>query len=304
MSVCQSEPEQKKKRSFFHGCVGCLAVFGCMVLLVGGCFCYELAKSTLPSEQHSDSRSKSISKQEQQGEEQITYDNLLLGAPGEADVVVDRVGYALGYLEQHKQPGWVIYRLTSEEAEIYAGERIGTFRKDPKIPRGASAADYIGSGYDMGHLAPAADMAWSEKAMGESFYLSNVSPQDPAFNGGIWKKLENRVRIWALEEGELYVVTGPILPVNPSRTIGANKVTVPEYFYKVIYDPTPPEKMIGFIIPNAESNRELWEYAVTVRTVEQVTGLNFFPNLNPNKQAKLESEKLDLTLWFPHLLYR
>ena len=217
------------------------------------------------------------------------YDNLAYGVPGPADVIINREGYALGYIEYHEQPAWVIYHMTDVEAKTKATSRNDNFREDPEIASGsATLADYRGSGYDRGHLAPAADMAYSVKTMDESFYMSNMSPQRGEFNRGIWKDLEAQVRDFAIVEKDVYIVTGPILPQKKSLTIGASQVTVPERYYKVVWDRTPPEKMIGFILPNAGSTKSLQEYAVTVDTVEAATGLDFFSELPKEQQADLE----------------
>ncbi|MDD3155614.1 MAG: DNA/RNA non-specific endonuclease [Victivallaceae bacterium] len=221
---------------------------------------------------------------------EAVYDNLALGVPGKADTIIDREGYALGYIELHEQPAWVIYKLTAAEVRTKIAKRADNFKPDPEIPTGsATLADYRKSGYDRGHLALAADMAWSAKAMSDSFYLSNMSPQVPAFNRGIWAKLEAQVRVFAVAEKEIYVVTGAILPKEPTITIGANRVTVPTHYYKVIYDLTPPQKMIAFILPNAGSNQPLQSFAVTVDAVEKATGLDFFSLVPKEKQEKLES---------------
>ena len=218
------------------------------------------------------------------------YDHLKLGVPGRADTIIDRPGYALGYIEYHEQPAWVIYRLTKEQALTKAAKRGNEFKEDPEIPTGsATLADYRRSGYDRGHLAPAADMAFSIRTMDDSFYMSNMSPQKPQFNRGIWKDLEAQVRQFAITEKDIYVVTGPILPATKTVTIGSNKVTVPTHYYKVIYDRTPPEKMIGFILPNEGSNKRLQDFAVTVDAVEDATGLNFFSLVPQPKQEQLES---------------
>ena len=221
---------------------------------------------------------------------QSQYDNLALGVPGKADSIIDRPGYSLGYIEYHEQPAWVVYRMTYEEAVTKAAKRGDDFKEDPKVPTGsATLADYRRSGYDRGHLAPAADMAFSVRTMDDSFYMSNMSPQKPQFNRGIWKDLEAQVRQFAITEKDIYVVTGPILPKTKTVTIGANKVTVPAHYYKVIYDRTPPEKMIGFILPNEGSNKRLQDFAVTVDAVEDATGLNFFSLVPQPKQEQLES---------------
>lgn len=235
----------------------------------------------------------------QRGVASSRYDNLSLGIPGKADCIVDREGFALGYIEYHEQPAWVIYKLSRAEVQTQVARRTNRFREDPEIPTGsATNADYRKSGYDRGHLAPAADMAFSVQTMADSFFFSNMSPQVPAFNRGIWKRLEEQVRKFALQEGEIMVVTGPVLPKEKSITIGNNKVTVPDRYYKVVYDLTPPQKMIGFIIPNNGSTRPLQDFAVTVDAVEKETGLNFFSLVPRQEQDRLESTiTLDAWSW-------
>ncbi|MBR2963281.1 MAG: DNA/RNA non-specific endonuclease, partial [Lentisphaeria bacterium] len=201
----------------------------------------------------------------------------------------EREGYALGYIEKHEQPAWVQYIMTSEEVSRRAAKRGDDFRPDPAVPTGsATPQDYTRSGYDRGHLAPAADMSFSAKAMSESFFMSNMSPQAPQFNRGIWSKLEKQVRYFATKEKRIVVVTGPILPAEKTITIGANRVTVPQYYYKVIYDTTPPEKMIGFVLPNKGSSADLRTFVVTVDQVEELTGLDFFSAVPKEKQEQLE----------------
>ena len=217
------------------------------------------------------------------------YDNLSFGIPGKADTIVDRPGYALGYSEYHEQAAWVIYIITREEATTKEAQRTNKFRSDPQIPTGsATPGDYRRSGYDRGHLAPAADMAFSGRTMADSFFMSNMSPQKPAFNRGIWKDLEALVRNFAITERRIVVVTGPILPKEKTVTIGANKVTVPTHYYKVIFDLTPPQKMIGFILPNEGSDEPMAAFAVTVDAAEKATGLNFFSRVPKEEQERLE----------------
>lgn len=225
------------------------------------------------------------------------YDNLTLGVPGPADTIVEREGYALGYIEKHEQPAWVQYVLTADEVSHATVNRSDDFRADPYVPTGsATPQDYTRSGYDRGHLAPAADMAYSARTMSESFYMSNMSPQDPQFNRGIWSKLEKLVRHFAEREKRIVVVTGPILPAEKTITIGAHDVTVPQYYYKAIYDTTPPEKMIAFVLPNQGSNADLRTFVVTVDYVEELTGLDFFPLLPQPLQEVLESS-IDVDAW-------
>jgi len=175
--------------------------------------------------------------------------------------------------------------------------RTNDFREDYKVKTGsASLLDYKGSGYDRGHLAPAADFKWSSTAMSESFFMSNMSPQHPSFNRGIWKKLEGSVRNWADDNSEIYVVTGPIL-TSSNSTIGYNGVSIPNYYYKVILDYHEPElKGIGFILPNQKSSRSLQSFAVTIDEVERRTGINFYHSLPDKIEEQIESN-IDIGKW-------
>jgi endonuclease G len=139
--------------------------------------------------------------------------------------------YTLSFNPSYNIANWVAYELTSEET-VAAAARKNRFVADPLLFCCPQAnADYKGTGYDKGHLASAADMAWSEATMAESFYLSNMAPQEPGFNRGIWKRLEEQVRQWAVDEKAIIVVTGTVLtPGLP--TIGNNRITIPSLFYK------------------------------------------------------------------------
>lgn len=220
-----------------------------------------------------------------------TSDNLQYGIPGQADIIIERKGYAMGYSRRWKQAAWVSYRLTEAEVRSKSCRRTNLFVKDPAIQSDYSLPqDYARSGYDRGHLAPAADMHWSDKAMAESFYMSNMSPQKPRFNRGIWSTLEQWVRDTAVAETNIVVVTGPVVSSNDlANTIGKRHVVVPGYFYKVIYDETPPVKMIAFLLPNEGSSLAISNFVVTVDSVEIATGLDFFSALPDEIEDALES---------------
>lgn len=206
-------------------------------------------------------------------------------------------GYALSYDEEHEQPRWVAYNLTRDE--VYGvHQRKDDFRSDPNIRSGsATLDDYRGSGYDRGHLIPAADLPWSEQAMSDSFYMSNMSPQDPSFNRGLWASLEAVVRNYAAIEGSVYVVTGPILTDGPYERIGENEVSIPKQYYKVILDYTEPEqKAIGFLVPNEGSRARLERFATSIDHIESVSGIDFFPQL-PDEAEKTLEQSYDFTLW-------
>lgn len=203
--------------------------------------------------------------------------------------------YTLSYCEKDEQAEWVYYELTSE---MLKGRqpRTDDYRPDEKVPSvSAQLEDYSQSGYDRGHLCPAGDMKLNLTSMSESFYLSNISPQEKYFNAGIWNTLEDRVRKWALNYGRIYVVTGGILTSNKGK-IGSNGVSIPKYFYKVIYDPRGQGKMIAFLIPNENSENALQNYVVTVDSLESLTGIDFFSELPDSIENHLESS-INLSLW-------
>ncbi|MBK7212095.1 MAG: DNA/RNA non-specific endonuclease [Bacteroidales bacterium] len=212
------------------------------------------------------------------------------------DAIIKHTGYTLSYNEEYEQANWVAYELTKEETKK-AVERSNKFKPDPLVKTGSARdEDYLSSGYDRGHLAPAADMSWSAKTMTESFFYSNMSPQEQTFNRGIWKKLEEQVREWAIQNGEIYVVTGPVL-VPGLKTIGPNKVGVPKAYYKVILDYSLPDvKAIAFVMPNEASDKSLQSFVVSIDNVEKITGLDFFPLL-PDKQENTIEKTVCLKCW-------
>ncbi|MBO7613482.1 MAG: DNA/RNA non-specific endonuclease [Treponema sp.] len=225
-------------------------------------------------------------------------------------------GYTLCYRESYEQSEWVAYSLTRSQLEHKVTGRTNDFRADTLISTGsAKPADYKGSGFDRGHLAPAADMAWSLKSAHDSFLMSNMSPQTPSFNRVIWKLLEEAVRQWAQQYGTIYVVTGPVLEKesNEYPSIGESEVAVPEYFYKALLVFIPvykesnssPDAISGingkeieayrvqcaaFIIPNKGSGKDIYKFICSVDQAEERTGLDFFANLPDEVETLAESE--------------
>jgi endonuclease G len=209
----------------------------------------------------------------------IRWDNLASGYPltHTSDTILKYTGFDLGYNEQFEQAAWVAYVLSREEIESGTVDRTDNFREDTSISTGSAApADYRGSGFDRGHLAPAGDMKWDELAMSQSFLMSNMSPQTPAFNRGIWRRLETKVRDWAVEKDSIYVITGPLFSPKDSL-IGENGVGIPGFYFKVLVDLSPPDHdMIAFLLPNSGSSEELMTFSITVDSLEQLSAYDFF----------------------------
>ncbi len=214
------------------------------------------------------------------------------------EAIIERPYFTLRYIEDHEQANWVSYQLFADSLRLEKFERKDDFREDPRVrTKSASLADYRGSGFDRGHLAPAADFSYSQFALSQSFYMSNMSPQAPSFNRGIWRKLEEKVRDWALEFEHLYVVTGPVLN-KQFETIGNNEVSVPERYYKVLLDITKPGiKAIAFMLNNEKSSEDLRSFVVTIDEVEKMTGLDFFPSMSDELEEILEKSDMS-DLWF------
>ena len=187
-----------------------------------------------------------------------------------------RQGYVLEHDNKAKIPMWVSYTLKPEEA-VGCNNRDSAFSSDKSIPVGkrSEEKDYAKSGYDTGHLANDGDFRWSLQAARESFILSNMVPQLPGFNRGIWKRLEDQTRGWAISrKHELLIYVGPIYDRKQDQTIGKGTVTVPHSFYKIIVDTTTNEAMI-FILPHESSNEDLETFMSSLAEVQKETGIVF-----------------------------
>ena len=212
--------------------------------------------------------------------------------------VIERIYYTLQYNDEHEQADWVAHQLFADSLKLPKFQRKDDYRNDTRVKTGsATLADYKGSGFDRGHLAPAADFSYSEYALSQSFFMSNMSPQAPSFNRGVWKKLEEQIRDWAIEHDHLYVITGPVLN-KTFETIGTNNVSVPEMYYKIVLDIDKPGiKAIAFLMKNEKSNEGLTHFVVTIDELEKLTNLDFFPTMSDELEDILESS-LQTEEWF------
>ena len=231
-------------------------------------------------------------------EQADTYTNEFYLPTASGQVVKHRF-YSLSYIEAHEQAEWVAYTLTRDNLKKEWVERQDNFLPDPKVrTESATPNDYRNSGYDRGHLVPAADMAFDEDAMMETFFMSNISPQAKNFNKGIWRELEELTRSWAEKNVKLFVVTGPVLTEPVKGKIGANEVSIPTAYYKILLDLNEPEKKaIAFVVPNEISYEPLYKYVKSVDEVEQLTGIDFFPELMPKEVEQELEARYNLDLW-------
>lgn len=227
--------------------------------------------------------------------------------------VIHHAAMSLVYSEKHEQAKWVAHIILPEIIKGKEG-RSNDFREDSLIKTGTATEidyflktknedgsyEYDGFGYDRGHLAPSADFRWSKKALSQSYLYSNMSPQLAAFNREKWGELEDILRgyIYNHPTTQLYVVTGPILHDSlPKIERSINKVSIPEYFYKVVVDLTH-QKAIGFIMPNQKINYPLNNYAVSIDEVETATGIDFFHQIEDELEDALEQQNV-IKDWLP-----
>ncbi len=204
--------------------------------------------------------------------------------------IVHHSFYSLSYSEPDEQAEWVAYELTKKQVQNSDFKRP-YFEVDPAVKtKSAHWRNYKNSGYDRGHLCPAGDREFSKAAYDETFLTSNISPQEHKFNAGVWNRLEQKVRYWAKKYDGVYVVTGGILE-DEVDAIGTENVTVPGSFYKIIYDRTGGEvRMLAFLMEHKESKEPLYKFVTTVDTIEGLTGIDFFPELEDSQEKRLEAD--------------
>jgi endonuclease G len=207
-----------------------------------------------------------------------------------------RTGYAVNYNYQTKVAYFVTEVIKPELLVTKSVSRKDDFREDPQIPAQyrATLKDYQGAGLDRGHMAPAANFTYDAGVMSESFLLSNMMPQSPGNNRGIWKYLEENTRYWASKYGHLNVITGTIFDAN-SQTMG-NGVKVPSFVYKIVIDPKRV-KAIAFLFPNQKLDPKMMEqYIVSIGEIEDYTGINFSPMM-PEQYKALEKTRGLMAEW-------
>lgn len=223
-------------------------------------------------------------------------EHLSYGIPFETDLCINRSGFSLGYSHKYRQAVWVSYILTKEQLDSKQVRRTNRFQPDPAIKhQPVKPKDYRRTGYDRGHLAPAADMTYTYETMIHSFFMSNICPQVPGCNRGIWKRVENQTRKWAMKEERLYIITGPIF-TGGEKLLGKTNIPIPTAFYKIVLDLTPPMKMIAFLVQNQTSRRRVPSFVVTVDKVEEITGYDFFNTMDDELEERLEQEA-DFSAW-------
>ena len=216
-----------------------------------------------------------------------------LGTSGRQGQIIVHTGHTLAYDSRNKTPQWVAWELTRQETEGKE-PRSNSFQPDPQLNGNrVEHSDYTNSGYDRGHMAPAGDMKWDKDAMQESFYMSNICPQNHNLNIGRWNDLETKCRTWANKYNKVYIVCGPIYNGKRNEYIGVRRVKVPDAFFKVVLinDTRKPVAM-GFLFDNQATTRPLADHLVSVDSIESLTGLDFFSALPDELEDQLEKVTL------------
>lgn len=200
------------------------------------------------------------------------------------ETIVFHTGHILSFNQEWKQAEWVAYELTSKELSGTADRKKSTFLQDPSIPKEWQPAprDYSGSGYSRGHLIPAGDLKYSQKAMDESFYMTNICPMFTEFNTGIWERLERKVRDWAKQYGRIYIICGPIMGRSINGTVGNSNLLVPDAFYKAVLIPYDGSYLtIAFyMLNNNDPQKKLGDYAISTMELESILGRKLFIDLD------------------------
>ena len=210
--------------------------------------------------------------------------------------VLEKSNYTVSFNRETNLPNWVAWSITSEEL-IERESRTNNFQPDPELPvhEAVTTDDYKNSGYDRGHMCPAADNKYHWRAMDESFYMTNICPQNHNLNAGVWSTLEQQCRRWAHGDTVVHIVCGPILYDGAkSRYIGTKHlVRVPDAFFKVVlvgYEQGTPQG-IGFIFENKAGKKAISHYVCTINEVENITGFDFFPLMEDVVEERVESMK-------------
>lgn len=210
--------------------------------------------------------------------------------PQMAETIVEYEGMTVSFNPRMHVPNWVCWELLGSEVGG-DNQRENKFYSDERVEGCPTNDDYRGSGYDRGHMAPAADFHWSPTAMKQSFYFTNICPQDHNLNRGLWSRIEGKCRDWAQADSAIIVITGPVLTDTIDETIGRTGVAVPKRFFKVIVSPyANPPRGIAFLVPNGYLKGGMQAAATTIDEVERVTGHDFLDQLPDSVQQIIESQ--------------
>lgn len=257
-----------------------------------------IAKSLGEETEQQTAKTEKQPSRQQQEKTGIQTDLLMQHAKESAsNILLQRTAYTVLYSKDLRLPVWVAWCLTADHTSGPFKRQKMKFAEDMDVPAPrATNLDYINSGYDRGHMCPSGDNQWSETVQVESFLYTNCCPQLHNLNAGDWEELESQCRDWANKYGEIYIACGPVLLNKKHKTIGKNKIVVPEAFFKVVLCMQDTPKAIGFIYRNERNNKTMSSYVNTIDQVEKITGIDFFPSLPDDIENRIEAHA-DLEEW-------
>ncbi len=205
-------------------------------------------------------------------------------------------GFTLSFNKDNKTPNYVAWELLGTEVSNEVS-RTDNFWQDKDIDGCPAHKDYTSSGYDRGHMCPAADQKWSIDAMNDSFVMANICPQLHDLNAGAWETLESKERLWAKRDSAVMIVAGPIYTEDDDKYFGTAKVRVPGAFFKVLIAPyLDKPRGIAFVHPHMKCTGNMQDYATTIDEVEKITGFDFFSTL-PDEIENLIESTYSFTEW-------
>jgi endonuclease G len=200
------------------------------------------------------------------------------GFPNSAKPVqpICQQAYLVGYDAAAKLPEFVMYELLPQNA-LGCVARTNAFAANQFVPNGATPADYVGTGYDKGHMAPDGDLSWDTQVEFESFLMTNMSPQAGSLNRGIWKLLETSVRGWAVQRNQSYTVIAGGVYTQGDLVIGKG-VVVPHAFYKIVIN-NQTKEVAGWMFPHVKPypnlGNDLTKFRLPIAQIQQQGGVQY-----------------------------
>ncbi len=235
----------------------------------------------------------------QEAEAEVGEVSLPMAPSSKSDILIEHEGFSLLFDTQTMCPRWVAWELTADETRGRVSRQGVNFKEDEAVPEQYQVAswDYNGGQYGRGHMCPAGDMKWSQQAMQDCHYMTNVCPQTAELNKNWWEHLERACRQWARQEGSVWIVCGPVFSESPKRFGKKHRVAVPKGFYKVVLSlKEGREKALGFYYTNDDAPQPMEDAVRSVDEIEKLTDIDFFSSLPDEQEGHLEA-MTDLRAW-------
>lgn len=206
-----------------------------------------------------------------------------------AEQIKDYTGFTVSFNKDNHTPNYVAWELLGSEVS-YDVDRTNNFWQDSEIDGCPEHKDYTGSGYDRGHMCPAADQKWSLAAMEDCFVMANMCPQIHDLNAGAWEKLEEKERTWAKRDSAVMIVAGPLYSESDTKRLGNIGVRVPGAYFKALLAPyVENPRAIAFVYPNMTSPGNMQDYAMSIDDLEEILDFDLFSTLPDDIETKVES---------------